>query len=63
VQALQVPVRQYMFTPQLVPFATLPVEVHTVVPVAHDVVPVWQRFPPGEHDCAGVHALHPPLKQ
>jgi hypothetical protein len=47
--ATHVPALHTIPEPQLVPFATLPVEVHTEAPVAHDVVPVRQTFPLGVH--------------
>jgi hypothetical protein len=59
----QLPPLQIFPGAQLVPLATLPVDVHTDVPVAHDVVPVWQTLPPGMHPWLGVHAPHAPLKQ
>jgi hypothetical protein len=39
-RAMQEPLLQIFPVPQPVPFATLPVELHTDAPVAHDVVPV-----------------------
>ncbi len=59
----QLPLLQIFPVPQLVPLATLPVDVQTIGPVVHDVVPVWQTFPPGWHAWLGVHAVHAPLKQ
>jgi hypothetical protein len=59
----QLPPLQIFPVAQLVPLATLPVVVHTDTPVAHDVVPVWQTFPPGMHIWLGAHAAHAPLKQ
>jgi len=59
----QAPALQIFPGAQLVPLATLPVDVQTEVPVAHDVVPFWQTLPPGMHPWLGVHAPHAPLKQ
>lgn len=45
------------------PFAaSLPVSVHTGVPVEHESVPVWHPFV-GVHDVPVVHAAHVPLLQ
>jgi hypothetical protein len=63
VQLTHVPAEQTLFVPQLMPLATLLGDPQTLLPVAHEVVPVWQRFPPGLHVWLGVHALHVPPEQ
>jgi hypothetical protein len=62
-QVTQLPLLQTMPVPQLVPLATLPVAMHADVPVAQDVVPVAQTFPPGVQGWLGVHALQLPFEQ
>jgi hypothetical protein len=62
-QAMHVPLLQTMPAPQLVPLATLPVDMHTDEPVAQDVVPVAQTFPPGMQSWFGVQVLQLPFEQ
>ena len=63
VQALQVPLKQLKFVPHDIPLATLPVDMHTDEPVAQDVVPVAQTFPPGMQSWFGVQVLQLPFEQ
>jgi hypothetical protein len=59
----QAPLLQTIPVPQPAPFATLPVDVQMELPVAHDVVPAWQRLPPGVHGWPGAHVLQVPFEQ
>jgi hypothetical protein len=61
--ATQAPALQTIPEPQFVPAATFPVCVHTEVPVAHDVVPVRQTFPPGVQGWFGTQDLQLPAEQ
>jgi hypothetical protein len=61
VHVLQVPSTQIRLLPQGVPFATLPVDTQTKLPVEHEATPVWHGFPPGEQAMPVVHATHTPL--
>lgn len=45
--ATQLPPLQTIPLPQGVPLLTLTTDVQTELPVAHDVVPILQRLPPG----------------
>jgi hypothetical protein len=54
----QAPSKQTSFVPQGVPFETFAAGTHIAVPLAQDVVPVWQMLPPGLHVPPGVHAPH-----
>jgi hypothetical protein len=60
-QATQVPALQTMSVPQGVPSETFWGCVHVDTPVAHDVVPSWQRLPPGLHPEPAVHMTHAPV--
>jgi hypothetical protein len=63
VHATHVPPLQTMFAPHAAPFGAFATPAHTDVPVAHEVVPVWQGFDPGLHGTPAVHATQPPLSQ
>lgn len=60
-QAVHVPPLQTMFVPHGAPFWTFVALVHTVSPVAHDVMPDWQRLPPGLHAAFAVQLVHVPV--
>jgi hypothetical protein len=62
VQAPHVPLSQTMLVPHDVPFATLPVESHTAVPLVQSTVPVWHGLV-GEHAVPAPHATHVPPSQ
>jgi hypothetical protein len=62
-QAAHAPPPHTLPVPHAVPSATLPVFPQTDVPVAHDVVPVWQTLPPGVQGWLGVHDRHEPPEQ
>jgi hypothetical protein len=59
----QTPLLQDFPPPQFIPLGALPVILQIEVPVEHEVVPVWQTFPPGLHAVPGVHALQIPFEQ
>jgi hypothetical protein len=54
------PPEQTMFAPQLVPLAMVPVATQFAVPVVQEMVPVWQRLPPGMQLAPELHALQTP---
>jgi len=60
VQGTHWPALQTTLVPHDVPAATLPVELHTDVPVEQDVWPVWQTLPAGLHGWLAVHGPHWP---
>jgi hypothetical protein len=49
--------------PQVVPSATFVAFMHCELPLAQDVVPVWQTLPLGLHVAPVVQAPHVPLLQ
>jgi hypothetical protein len=62
VHAVHAPLSHTWFVPQVMPFALLPLDTQTDVPVEHDVWPARQTLPPGLHATPAVHAVHvPPL--
>jgi hypothetical protein len=63
VQALQAPLLQTWFVPQVIPLALLPDWMQTDVPVSHDVCPARQTLLPGLQPAPAVHATQlPPLQ-
>jgi hypothetical protein len=58
---LHTPPKQTLFGPQGVPSDAMPVTEHVCTPVAQDVTPIWQTFPPGLHAPPAKHARHAPL--
>ena len=58
---MHTPLLQVLPVPHAVPFGTLPVATHVCAPEEHEVVPSWQRLPPGVHAAPAVHATHIPM--
>jgi hypothetical protein len=54
------PPEQTMLVPQLAPFESVPVAVHTGEPVEQATLPVWQALPPGMQLAPTVHAVQTP---
>lgn len=58
----QLPSRQYIWLPHILPLLALPLSWHCDVPVSQEVLPTRQGFP-GAQEAPGVHALQVPLLQ
>jgi hypothetical protein len=63
VHASHAPLLHTSPAPHVVPLPAFPVDLHVVCPVAHDVVPVWQRLPPGLQGVPAVQGEQAPLSQ